>query len=724
MRQVFLEKGDIVVQKVAQPKLDEYSVLISVHYSCISSGTESATIQNHQVATGILSGIPQKIKAVLASLARNGFDETKALVKSRLKGTVQTLGYSCAGRVIAVGQKVTTLRAGDFVACAGAGYAHHADIVCVPENLVVLVPSQELLKQASATTLGAIALQGVRRAQLQLGDIVCVQGLGLLGQITVQLAKSAGCIVIGIDILPDRLALAQELGADHVFEAGSQHLQKSIEFLTHHKGVDCTLITASGKSNDIVQQAMQFTRKKGKVVVVGDVGLQLERSPFYQKEIDFLISCSYGPGRYDYQYEQEGKDYPYSYVRWTEKRNMQAIVSLLEQKKLQLDKLLSHEFHVEQAPKAYELLQERKALGIVLSYGPKNDFEFVPATKTAASFDKKAIQFLPAKKGTLRVGIVGAGGFTQMKLLPLVSKLPGISIQAIADANVVNAENVSRTYGVTKTFVEEQDLFEDADIDVVVIASPHKFHADQAVQALCKGKAVFIEKPMVTTFDQFNALSTFLKNNPQAPFCVDYNRSFAPFIRKIKWELAKRYSPVVMSYRMNAGYIAPDHWVQREVGAGRIIGEACHIIDLFCFLTGSQPRSVSVEALRPSSDDLFPTDNFMTQISFADGSICSLVYTSIGHAALGKERLELFFDSKSIVMDDFYTLRGYGTSHAFNETVSEQDKGHSQLVTSFFEGIGKEQVELPISIDRLNTVAQLTLIIDKLVCQGGGEQAL
>lgn len=719
MRQVFLEKGDLVVQEIAGPQLEEHSVLVSVHYSFISSGTEAATIANATRST-LFSNVPQKIKAVLASLGRHGIDGTKALIKGRLKGTLQALGYSCSGRVIAIGSKVTQFRVGDFVACAGAEFAHHADVVCVPENLVVSLPDEKYLKAASITTLGAIALQGVRRAQLQLGETVCVLGLGLLGQLTVQLAKSAGCTVIGIDLLESRAQLAKELGADYTFLATDANKDKTIEFLTNHKGVDCTLITASSRSDSIVQTAMELTRKKGKVVLVGDVGLKLERAPFYKKEIDFLISCSYGPGRYDPEYELDGKDYPYAYVRWTEKRNMQAIISFIQNKKLNIEKLISKEYLIEDVVQAYQELKTGKSLGVILRYTPKDDFSFVPAKRDL--FPETPLSFIPAKKGTFRVGVVGVGGFARTKLLPLVSKIEGVTINAIADIDAASAENVSRTYGATRTFVEEQDLFEEPNLDVVIIASPHKFHSDQAIQALSQGKAVFMEKPMVTTFDQYQKLSTFLKNNPKTPFCVDYNRSFAPFIQKIKWELAERHSPLVMTYRMNAGYIPQTHWVQRQIGAGRVIGEACHIFDLFYFLTNSRPVAVSVEALRPSSDDLFPTDNFSAHISFSDGSICSLVYTSLGHPALGKERMELFFDSKTITMDDYLTLRGYGTSRSFDQTVATQDKGHGKLMKKFFEGMKQDEIVMPISIERLNTVAELTLTIDKLVCQGGGNK--
>lgn len=720
MRQVFLENGKLIVQKVAQPHLTDNALLVSVHYSFISSGTEAATIAN-AAQNPLFSNVPQKIKAVLKSLATHGVQGTRALVESRLKGTLQALGYSCSGKVIAVGKKVTQFRPGDYVACAGAGWANHADIVCIPEHLAVAVPKKEAVRDASITTIGSIALQGIRRSQVQLGEIVCVVGLGLLGQVTVQLAKNAGATVIGVDLLQDRLDTAKELGADYVYQGGDS-LKKELDFLTNHHGVDCTIITAATASNEVVQQAMEITRRKGKVVVVGDVGLNLQRNPMYVKEIDFLISCSYGPGRYDKSYEIDGKDYPYDYVRWTENRNMQAITQLIAQNKLSIDKLITHEFHVDDVAEAYELIKSKKALGVIIRYTPKEDESFIPAIRKP--LNQKDIVFLPAMKDTMRVGFVGVGGFAQVKLLPAVKKIPGVKIAAIVDANITAAENTSRTYGAAKSLVDARELFDQDLVDVVVIASPHKFHSDQVIDALSHGKAVFVEKPMVTTFEQHKQLSEFLINNPKAPFCVDYNRSFAPFMKKIKWEVSERKTPLVIQYRMNAGYITADHWVQTDIGAGRIIGEACHIFDLFCFLTGANPVSVSVEALKPKSDNLFPTDNFSVQISFDDGSICSLMYTAIGHAGLGKERMEVFFDSKSIVMDDYKTLKGFGTSPGFNESMQMQDKGHEILMHKFFESLKQEKRTMPIDLKRLNMVSKLTLTIDDLACRGGGNKEI
>ncbi len=722
MRQLFLEKNTIAIKDVCEPLLDDDLVLVSVHYSFISSGTESATLSNASKNV-FLTNIPQKIAKVLESIAANGIEGTKALIKGRLSGTVQALGYSCSGQVIAVGNNVKNFRAGDFVACAGAGYASHADFVCVPENLVVKVSDLTYLKEASVTTIGAIALQGIRRAQLQLGETVCVQGLGLLGQITVQLAKKAGCKVIGIDVVDERLAQAQALGADVVFNASSPTLIKDCAFYTQHYGVDCTLITAASKSDSLVQQAMEITRKKGKVVLVGDVGLGLERAPLYQKEIDFLISCSYGPGRYDNSYEQKGHDYPFAYVRWTENRNMQAFLELIEAKHIDIASLVSQVFPVEQAAQAYEQLKNKQGLGIILEYVPKDE-SAVTQAQDKQKKEQKELIFKPAKSAQLRVGFVGAGGFAKVKLMPIVAKIKNTKINAIVDSDVSNSINVSRQYGCATALVNDTELFNTDLVDVVVIASPHKYHCDQILSALTHGKAVFVEKPMVTDFAQLEKLNNFLTLNPSMPLCVDYNRSFAPFMRKIKTAIAQRNSPLMVHYRMNAGYIPKEHWVQTDVGAGRIIGEACHIFDLFCFLTDAKPISVSVESLNPKIGNILSSDNMSVQISFSDGSVCTLLYTSLGHAGLGKERMELYFDSKTIVMDDYLTLQGHGLPISFNEKVTTADKGHEYLLHQFFSSLKDSSLEMPIKRERLATVAELTLVIDQLASKGGGIREL
>lgn len=718
MRQVFLSKGTVSLKEVCQPLLDDNSVLVLVRYSFISSGTEVATLKQAQSSV-LFSNIPQKVKKVLESVAQNGVQGTRELIRGRLQGEVQTLGYSCSGQVAAVGKNIKNLKVGDFVACAGAGLASHAEIVCVPENLVVKVSEEKFLRAASLTTIGAIALQGVRRAQPQLGETVCVIGLGLLGQITVQLLKRAGCTVVGIDIMPDRLRLAKRLGADKLLNASLDDVNAEIAFFTEHYGVDSAIITAASQSDTIVQQAMEVTRKKGKVVVVGDVGLNLQRAPFYAKEIDFLISCSYGPGRYDASYEREGKDYPYAFVRWTENRNMQSFLSLIEQDKIDVHSLIAHEVPLHEVEKAYDLLKSGSGLGLVLNYGTSLSDAVVPQEHNSQQAE---VTFAPALNETVRVGLIGAGGFAKIKLMPIVTHIKKVKINAVVDSDVANSMNAKNLYGAAKALVNDKDLFQEDLVDALVIASPHKFHCEQILNGLRHGKAVFCEKPMVTSFEQLDALNAFLDKNAATRLCVDYNRSFAPYMQKIKKALQGRSTPLVAHYRMNAGYIPAQHWVQSEIGAGRIIGEACHIFDLFYFLTDAHPVAVSVEALHPTQKDLFATDNFSAQVSFSDGSICTLLYTALGHADLGKERLELFFDGKTIVMNDYKELYGFGMPSSFAEKTNSPDKGHEALVQAFFESIKKETFVPPISFERLRSVAQLTLTIDQLACQGGGKK--
>jgi len=720
MRQLFLDRGTVVVKEVCKPLLNDYSVLVEVHYSFISSGTELATIA--QAGKSVyFSNIPEKVKKIMSSLATNGVEGTTALIKSKLKGEFQSLGYSCSGSVIAVGKKVKRIKTGDFVACAGAGFAHHADIVCVPEHLVTRVHNKQYLKEASITTLGAIALQGLRRAQVQIGESVCVIGLGLLGQLTVQLAKQAGCTVVGVDLLKERLELAQQLGADIVYDSMNEEIQREIAYLTNHHGVDATLITAASTSDDLLQQAIEVTRKKGKVIIVGDVGLGLKRDPLYAKEIDVLISCSYGPGRYDVSYEQQGKDYPYGYVRWTENRNMQSFIQLIEKEKIAIAPLIHKEISLDNLTTAYASIKSQQAIGVVLDYTiPLKK----PEKASVVTQKQDTAVFKPAKKDNMRVGVVGAGGFAKVMLMPILSNLPGVKINAIVDANTSRSLTLSRLYGASRALVHDATLFRENLVDVVVIASPHQYHCDQAINALKNGKAVFLEKPMVTDFEQLNRLIAHLKEYKHIPFCVDYNRTFSPLVQKIKTYTYKRSSPLIINYRMNAGLIPKDHWVQTDVGAGRLIGEACHIFDLFYDLTQSKPSSISVESVLTQNESLFPTDNFVATVNFEDGSVCSLTYTSLGHEKMGKERMEIFFDSKSIVLDDYTQLTGYGMPYSFNTKLRTADKGHHALLSQFFKQLRNPSFEPPISIQRLEDVAHITLMIDKLACEGGGTKQL
>jgi len=723
MRQIFLDKRNIVVREVGQPLLQDYSVLVRVHYSFIASGSELNSLINTS-HDPLFNNVPQKIKRVFESIANH--EEGSAAAQ----GTIQSLGYSCSGTVIAVGKKVKTIAMGDLVACIGAGFAHHADIVCVPENLSVKIQNPDILKAASLTGLGVAALQGIRRSHIQLGEYVCVLGLGLLGQLTVQLAKRAGGYVIGVGPIAERVALAKASGADVVYRSTEVDLQKEIEVLTAHYGVDTTIITTMGRGSVLMQQAINITRTRGRIVLLTDTGLSVDRAQFRHKEIELVTSCSFGPGRHDPAYEQQGHDYPYGHVRWTENRNMQAFIDLLERKQVDVSKLIEAETNLDALDYAYEAIKKKRALGIVINYTShtetsKNDDDFGQNTGfTVAETVTPEPRFVPAMKDKIRVGLVGVGNFARTQLMPLMARVKRAKITVVVDADAATALNASRVVGATRVLSRDTDLFEEDLVDAVIIASPHKFHCDQALRALHSGKAVFLEKPMATDEEQLARMQAFLTQHPQAPLCVDYNRSFSPFIQKIKAVVTTRHTPLIIQYRMNVGIIPKEHWIQTDRSAGRIIGQACHIIDLFCYLTDSKPLTVSVEALHTTIQHVFPTDNFCAQIRFADGSLCSLVYTSLGNEKLGTERMELFFDSKSIVMDNYEYLAGFGLLKSFDETVTMPDKGHEVLLNLFFEQLANATFEPPVSVDRLLTVARLTLIIDQLACEGGGSKEL
>lgn len=714
MKQLFLEKGSITRATVPTPPLHDNNILVAVRHSFVSTGTEAATLAESKksLIQKSLTNTKDKIDKIVGAVRENGVRGTVALVKGTLNKKLE-LGYSCSGKVIAVGKNVKNFSVGDFVACAGAGIANHAEYVAVPPQLATKLPHEKFLKQASLTTIGAVALQGVRRANLALGEKVCVIGLGLIGQITVQLAKLSGCTVYGVDIDDTKLFLAQKFGCDHVYNPLATSIEKTIPFQTEHHGVDTTIITAASQTGFIIQQSMEITRKKGRVVLVGDVKIDFDRNPFYQKEIDFLISCSYGPGRYDPAYEKQGNDYPYPYVRWTENRNMQLFSKLVHEKKVTVDPLISHEYPFEQADEAYAQLAQKKSLGIVLTY---QEHEDPPEGDIATDLSEQPIAYAQpyvVPQDRLTVGVIGAGGFAKTKLLPLLSQMKQAKIHTIIDANATNALNVARQYNAFHHHNDYLDIVRNKNIDAVIIATPHAFHTEQAIACLKAGKAVFVEKPAAVSCAQLTKLKSFLESNKESLYCVDFNRSFSPFMQKIKEAIANRTTPLVAQYRMNAGFIPKDHWIQSTLHGGRAIGEACHIFELFSFLTNAKPVDINVNSINPIRDDLLRNDNFSASIRFDDGSLCTLLYTSIGNNDLAKERMELFFDGKSIVMDDYKTLSGFGLPKSFDTSTKHPDKGHKALLSHFVNAARGKQL-LPLSIDRIMLATELSLKVNEL----------
>jgi threonine dehydrogenase-like Zn-dependent dehydrogenase/predicted dehydrogenase len=738
MKQLFLNKGKVFFANVPMPILEDNNIIVKVYYSFISSGTEISTISESEksLIKKFSENSSKHINKITGALKTDGLQGTLSLIKSKLK-EVSSLGYSCSGKVIAVGKNVKNFKVGDYVSCAGAGFANHAEIITVPKNLVTKVSDKNLLKQASITTIGAIAMQGFRRAQLSLGETVCVYGLGLIGQITAQLCKLSGCRVFGIDIQKDRLELAKKMGVDFVLDANYVSISDQINFFTNHKGVDSTIITAASQSGEIINNSMDITRRKGKVVLVGDVKLDFDRDPFYSKEIDFLISCSYGPGRYDSSYEKNGIDYPYSYVRWTENRNMELFVDLIENGRLNLDFLIEQEFDFMQVEGAYSFLRKSGGLGAVISFdqnisqnmldelneelsvGSIQDFD---AGKCSQDNILRAKHYL-APESKFELGFIGVGGFAKVKLLPLFSKNKNINFHTIVDTNTNNLLNISRIYDVKRISNKTKKIFTDDDINMVAIATPHKYHMQQSIDSLMAGKAVFVEKPAAVNFEQLEKLEKFFKFNEKSFYCVDFNRSFAPFNTIIKKELQDRKNPLIINYRMNVGYLPTDHWIQDSENGGRIIGEACHIFELFSFFTDEYPLSVAVGSMGNLKDDLKATDNFIATINMSGGSCCNLTYSSLGNCCSGKEFMEIMFDGKTIQMDDYKQLKGFGLPASFNRKSKYQDKGHEILITEFIKQ-AKINGNSPVPLKRILDATKVSLVVNKLVLKGGGFERL
>lgn len=708
MKQVLIHKGQAMLADVPSPLVEPGCVLVEVAYSLISTGTELSAVQNSgQSLLQKALEQPEKVKKLWAHLRSQGFQKTVAKVREKVD-QVSPTGYSCAGIVLQTGEGVADVQPGDRVACAGAGIANHAEIVLVPRNLLVKVPEACSLKDAASVTLGAIAMQGVRRADPRLGENVAVIGLGLLGQITIQLLKAAGCRVIGIDLDARRVALAEHLGADVAFNPGDSDVRNEIRHLTDDHGVDATIITAASSSDVIVQQAMEITRKKGRVVVVGAVGLGLKRSPFYEKEIDFLISCSYGPGRYDERYEVKGLDYPYAYVRWTEDRNMQEYLRLVAEGKVRLVEVLEREYDLSQASQAYGALQtdSEKPLGVLLRYPAADEYAL------ARKLETKVVLHSRPLSGKVRLAVIGAGSFARGIHLPNLQKLSNLyDIRAIVSRTGSNTKATAQQFGADYASTNYQDVLDDPDVDAVLICTRHHLHAQQAMQAAKAGKAILLEKPMALTQEELDQLIGVLEETG-VPFMVGFNRRFSPAAQRAKEIIAGHQSPLMILYRMNAGYLPSDHWTQTEEGGGRIIGEACHIFDLFQYFVGAPVAEVNATAITPQTEHILAGDNVSVTLRYADGSVATLLYTASGSSDFPKEYMELYTDGKVLVLDDYRALHVYGSAKK-GWAASGQDKGHLEELRAFAMCVGNGREAL-MSIESLCQTTQISFLVEDL----------
>ena len=718
MKQVILRNGQAVVEEVPAPGPAPGCLQVHVAFSCISAGTETATLGATEVRMGlglVKSALrhPDKVRQVLASLKTRGFQATKALVQGRLTfGT--TAGYSCAGVVSSVGEGVEGFRSGDRVACAGGGYANHAEVAVVPENLVVPVPDGVELLPAATVTLGAIALQGVRRAQPALGEWVGVIGLGFLGQITVQLLKAAGCRVLALDLRRDRVELARSLGADEALLSGEEDPQARVLARTRGQGLDAVILTAATKSSEPLNLAMRLARRKGRIVAVGDVGLSIERAEMYKKELDLLMSTSYGPGRYDPLYEEGGLDYPYAYVRWTENRNMAAYLDLVAAGKVRLAPLLMAVFPIAQAGQAYQALKSEG--------GPLTALLAMPEGPPPTERQVVLKPARPVARERIRVAVVGAGGFAQATHLPNLKRLAArFEIRAIVSRTGASAVATARQYEAAVAATDLQEVLADPEIDAVILCTRHHLHAAQAAAALRAGKHVFVEKPLAVEREELALLRRTIDELRAADSCpaflVGFNRRFSPYALRIRERIAGRVHPFQAYYRMNAGALPPHHWVNTPEGGGRAVGEACHILDLFRYLAGAPVEELQVASLPGGA--YRPDENFTATLRYRDGSVATLLYTALGPRDLAKETLELFADGGAFLLEDYRSLKGYGVKGA-DLTTALTDKGHRAELEAFHR-LCRGEGEPPISLEEMLETTELTFAIRERLLGGGGE---
>ncbi len=668
MKQVVIQAGETRVVDLPAPQAGPRNILVRVAHSTISVGTERASIQTaaEPLYRRALKH-PERLRRALEMIRDRGLRYTLA----RAQGTANPvpLGYSAAGTVIELGGQVEGFAVGDRVACAGAGVANHAEFIDVPVNLAVRIPDGVGTDLASTVALGAIAMQGIRRAAPELGETVLVVGLGLLGQLTVQLLRASGCRTIGVDPDRTRVEVALAGGMDAAVEDGPEGYVPAVQRLTGGYGADRAIVSAATPAHEAINKAVAACRRKGRLVLVGDVGLHLDRNELYRKELDFLISTSYGPGRHDPAYEEAGEDYPLPYVRWTENRNMEAYLQLLAQGRVDLGRFSRALWPVADAASAYASLA---------SDGPKPLLALLEYSAEARPPERTTLIRVGAEsKNTVRVGLVGAGAFAQAVHIPNLKRLgPAFELRAVMSRTGATADAVARRNGAAYATTDYKRILADPDIDLVLIATRHHLHADLALAALEAGKHVFVEKPLAVTGAQLDAIEAFYAAHAEGPLLLTgFNRRFSPAMAAAKSAMTDRATPLVVNYRMNAGYLPPEHWAHHEEGGGRNIGEACHIYDLFNFLTGADYASVHAEAVRPASRAWRSDDNFVATIRYADGSICTLTYTALGAPAYPKERMEIFVDGLVISLDDYQTLTITGGS-AQGLKSARADKGH------------------------------------------------
>ncbi len=709
-----MKNGLTTVEEIPVPTPRAGQALVKVAASLVSAGTERMVVEFAEKSlVGKARSRPDLVKQVLDKMQREGILPTLQAAFSRLDQPM-ALGYSSAGTIIALGPNMDGFHIGQRVACAGGGYAVHAEYNVVPRSLLTPLPDSVDFESAAFTTLGAIALHGFRLAEPQLGENICVIGLGLLGLMTIQLASAAGCRVFGVDTNPQRVQLAGQFG---VSACSRQNAIDSAQAFTANRGFDSVIICADTASNDPVELAGTIARDRAKIVATGAIGLTFPRKIYYEKELSFINSRSYGPGRYDAAYEENGHDYPIGYVRWTEGRNFQAIVELVASRKLKVESLISHRFPIEKAAEAYETITGKKKepfLGVLLTY-PVDQLAGSPVIQLNEKTGK------PENRVTL--GVLGAGLFANATLLPAIKKSDGTELVGIASAGGLHAQHSGKKFGFRYACSDDEQILSDPNINTIAILTRHDSHADLVVKALRAGKHVFVEKPLAVNSEQLSLISHQLQQAPtnqgQADHCLlmtGFNRRFAPLARQLSTFYANRNEPLYMHYRVNAGYIPLNHWTHDpEQGGGRIIGEGCHFVDFLTFLAGSAPVSVSAAAM--PNNGKYREDNVTMTFTFADGSVGVVDYLANGDKSFPKERVEVFCGGQIAVLDDFRSLETVKDGKKKTVKLASQDKGHFNEWQAWVGSIRSGKA--PIAYEHLIGVTKATFAAVESIRKNG-----
>src|SRR5947199_1976564 len=659
--------GEFEVADVPAAAVLPGSVLVRIAASLVSVGTERAA--SEFAAKNLLQKArwrPDLVREVFNKVRRDGLLTAASAVRGRLDQPT-ALGYSSAGSVLEVGDGVSDLKPGDRVACAGAGFAVHAEFACVPRMLVARIPSANVnFESAAFTTLGAVAIHGVRTAEAKLGETVALIGLGLLGQLTLQVLVAAGCRVIGLDLHPERAQLAAKMGALAVTTSEAEFRDLCLRHSGGH-GADCVLIAAETASSGPVNLASDVARDRAIVVALGTVGMELQRKLYYEKELDFRVSRSYGPGRYDAVYEQKGRDYPIGYARWTENRNMEAFLELLADGKVDVKSLITHRVPIERASDAYEIIcgiTNEPFLGVLITY-PDSAQQH---TRLEVVSRKKRID--AASDQPVRLGVLGAGTFAMNTLLPAMKKVSGLNFIGICAASGTHARHAADEFSLRYCVSDQAEILNDPAVNTIVIATRHHLHAPHVVAALQAGKHVFCEKPLCLDQDELSEIIQAY-NPSQAHLMAGFNRRFAPMVREMKLFVENIHEPLAMHYRINAGALPPDHWINDpEQGGGRILGEVCHFIDLLSFLADTPPIEVHTRALAAN-------DQAILSLKFANGSQGTISYLANGDRSYSKERLEIFGGGAVAVQDDFSRRELVRNGHKkVIRSWLRRDKGH------------------------------------------------